>query len=64
MPIYEYACHGCGERFEALVYGAERPSCPRCGDQGLEKLLSAFAVGRGGAPAALPPGCRVPAGGG
>ncbi|MGH9796950.1 MAG: FmdB family zinc ribbon protein [Candidatus Polarisedimenticolia bacterium] len=45
MPLFEYSCRGCGRRFEALVYGAERPGCPACGGRKLEKLLSTFAVG-------------------
>jgi putative FmdB family regulatory protein len=49
MPIYEYACRSCGERFEYLV----RPSsgtadaaitCPSCHGADLERLLSLFAV--------------------
>ena len=45
MPLYEYACRRCTRRFEALVFGVERPVCPGCGAQDLEKLLSTFAVG-------------------
>ena len=45
MPIYEYACHGCGERFEKLVrrFG-EAVSCPSCASADVEKQLSVFAV--------------------
>lgn len=45
MPIYEYACRDCGERFEALVIGSVPASCPACQGDRLEKLLSVFAVG-------------------
>lgn len=40
MPIFEYACHGCGNRFEAWVRKDTAPPCPSCGGTELEKLLS------------------------
>ena len=45
MPIYEYACPGCGERFEKLVrrFG-EAVSCPTCASADVAKQLSVFAV--------------------
>lgn len=58
MPIYEYRCLACGQDFEAIVRGGDRPSCPSCGAGRLEKRLSVFAVGSGGASA----GAREPAG--
>jgi len=47
MPIYEYRCKECDERFEQLVpLQAEHPpvTCPRCGTQEIRKLLSTFAT--------------------
>jgi putative FmdB family regulatory protein len=44
MPIYEFACRGCGNQFETLVRGALTPSCSECGSVDLERLLSAFGV--------------------
>lgn len=44
MPLYEYDCSGCGHRFEALVRCSTAPSCPACGSEALERLLSSFAV--------------------
>jgi putative FmdB family regulatory protein len=44
MPIYEYECRGCGNRFETLVYGATVPACPSCSGNDLLKLISSFAV--------------------
>lgn len=44
MPLYEYRCLKCQKRFEALVYGKEKPACPKCQGGQLEKLFSAFAV--------------------
>jgi putative FmdB family regulatory protein len=44
MPIYEYACRGCGHRFETLVLKATVPACPQCQSEDLERLLSVPAV--------------------
>ncbi|MGD0518716.1 MAG: zinc ribbon domain-containing protein [Thermoguttaceae bacterium] len=40
MPIYEYACRGCGHEFEYFVRGGETPSCPACGQTDLTKNFS------------------------
>jgi putative FmdB family regulatory protein len=57
MPIYEYACPGCGARFERLVrrFG-EEVSCPTCASTDVEKQLSVFAVAVS-APAPAFAGC-------
>ena len=41
MPIYEFECEGCGERFEELV-GAEVTAlvCPHCGAERTRRLMS------------------------
>jgi putative FmdB family regulatory protein len=44
VPLFDYKCGQCGEEFEALVRGGSAPSCPRCGAQNVEKLISLFAV--------------------
>jgi len=60
MPIYEYECRKCGHRFEALVNGSLKASCPGCQGDQLERMLSVFAVGTS-APkstfSASPEGC-------
>lgn len=43
MPLYDFKCLDCGNQFEALVLKTE-PSCPSCGGQRLEQLISMFAV--------------------
>ena len=40
MPIYEYKCKGCGERFELLQGINETPVCNNCGSKDLTRLLS------------------------
>lgn len=40
MPIYEYKCPECSAEFEELVFGNETPSCPQCGGDKAERLLS------------------------
>lgn len=69
MPIFEYRCHACGRRFEALLSRAEAESaqpCPACGarvggkDRPEDRLLSVFAAATGAsaseAAAAMPAG--------
>lgn len=44
MPIFDFACRGCGHEFETLVRGGGTPACPACQGTDLEKLLSLPAV--------------------
>ncbi len=44
MPIYEYACHDCGQQFEVFVRSNTVPECPNCHSKELEKQLSVFAT--------------------
>lgn len=71
MPIYEYVCDACGERFEKLIrsYQTEAPACPSCGGMRVTMQLSTFAAHSGSSKAAsgaegpggCPPGmCRMP----
>jgi putative FmdB family regulatory protein len=66
MPIFEYICKKCENHFEALVYGDEKASCPKCRSTKLAAQLSVFAVPAKSAstrPAAGPCGaCGDPAG--
>ena len=39
MPIYEFECQACGERFEELVGADAVPPCPACGGEA-RRLLS------------------------
>ena len=58
MPIYEYACRGCGHEFEQLCAPATRPRA-RLQGQDLERLLSHVADELGEhAPAEFQQGAR------
>ncbi|MDQ6663278.1 MAG: zinc ribbon domain-containing protein [Acidobacteriota bacterium] len=52
MPIYEYKCEGCGNKFEKLVRGSEAAvlDCPACGGKHLNQEYSTFAAHANGAP--------------
>jgi putative FmdB family regulatory protein len=41
MPIYEFCCNECGQNFERLVFGAEKPECPACNSLKVNRLMSA-----------------------
>lgn len=67
MPVYEYRCDDCGERFERLflTIGQEPDdlACPTCGSRELQRLISVVAVHGGNAggqaegesPPSMPP---------
>ncbi len=61
MPIYEYRCAECGERFELFVRsaaGQTAPTCPRCGSPKVQKAISLFGVsGTGGGSKASAASC-------
>ena len=43
MPIYEYACQGCGKVFEELVIRRSDEAdvkCPRCGKHDVARQMS------------------------
>lgn len=44
MPIFEYICKQCNHPFEAIVFGNEKPACPKCESKALTPQLSLFAV--------------------
>ena len=46
MPLYEYSCQSCEQRFEVLQKlgaGATAVRCPECGGSRLERQHSTFA---------------------
>jgi putative FmdB family regulatory protein len=46
MPLYEYQCSACAHRFERIVKFSDAPlkTCPQCGKQTVEQLISAPAI--------------------
>ncbi len=47
MPIYEYVCQDCGERYEKFVRtgdGKVELVCPRCGSTRAQKTFSVFGL--------------------
>jgi putative FmdB family regulatory protein len=42
MPIYEYRCEACQERFEEFLTTSDKPEppCPKCGSTEVTRLLS------------------------
>jgi putative FmdB family regulatory protein len=58
MPIYEYVCADCEEKFEAYVRSfGQAVACPACRSGEVQKQLSSFAF-------AAAPGTSPSAGGG
>lgn len=46
MPLYEYECEACGNRFERIQKFSDPPVdvCPKCGKGPVRKLLSSPAI--------------------
>ena len=45
MPIYEYKCDTCGNKFEKLVrHNGDAVACPGCGQSHLTTAYSTFAA--------------------
>jgi len=63
MPIYEYVCLTCKERFSLLQnMGAcgQKTSCPNCASVDTKKLISSFCCSSGSEKGFSP---SIPAGG-
>ncbi len=43
MPLYDFRCRACQERFEARAAYAELPGCPACGSGETERVPARFA---------------------
>ena len=48
MPIYEYQCRECHNRFELLLLASLAPACPACKGTDLDKLVSLSSVSSDG----------------
>ncbi len=50
MPIYEYKCQKCGEKFElrlGFFHNKKDIKCPQCGGEDPERVFSPFMSGSG-----------------
>ncbi len=48
MPLYEFQCASCGERFEIVSSHAEREEnavCPACGGRDVSQVFGGFTIG-------------------
>lgn len=43
VPLYDFRCQRCEERFEALAGVSAGAACPSCGSEEVERVYSAFA---------------------
>jgi putative FmdB family regulatory protein len=63
MPIFEYLCEDCGNKFEKLVRrsasenDANGVHCPSCGQEHLKQQFSTFAAHANGASKETMPSC-------
>lgn len=62
MPIYEYRCDSCGERFEELVRTGDDEgllACPKCGSKKAARQPSVFSARAAATPLPMrhPGGC-------
>jgi putative FmdB family regulatory protein len=69
MPIYEFQCSDCGEKFSEIRRMGEDSGgpCPNCGSENTKKLISSFSsITSGGSSGGCPtaPGCPQASGGG
>jgi putative FmdB family regulatory protein len=60
MPIFEFACAKCGNRFEKLVRKTSAVACPACGGEQLERQYSTFSAKASSGPEPCAP---TPSGG-
>ena len=44
MPLYDFVCSACGQRFEALIPSPAEPAeCPACGSGEVQRVFTPFA---------------------
>src|SRR5512144_3139566 len=63
MPIYEFYCGPCHRIysfFSRAINTAGAPDCPRCGERGLARRASSFAISKGQPERAVDEGETLP----
>ena len=64
MPIYEYVCDDCGERYERIVMNAKTAvACPKCDSARKTVQLSVFAAPANGRQSSNGDASAAPSGG-
>jgi putative FmdB family regulatory protein len=51
MPVYEYKCNQCGEKYEQRVgffHTSKSTKCPKCGSEKTDRLFSTFSSNTSG----------------
>jgi putative FmdB family regulatory protein len=49
MPIYEYECCSCCDKFERLVFRSDEPvNCPKCESENVQRVMSVCGFKSGG----------------
>ena len=65
MPIYEYVCDDCGERYERIVMNKSTAvACPKCESTNKTVQLSVFAAPSNGSKSSNGSASAAPMGGG
>ncbi len=41
MPMYDFFCQNCNNKFEELVLANETPKCPQCSSEQVQREISA-----------------------
>ena len=64
MPIYEYVCDDCGERYERIVMSqTQKISCPKCVSAKRTLQLSVFAAPSNGSKSSASSSSTLSSGG-
>ena len=57
MPLREFRCRDCGEKFEELVSNGASVTCPKCQSSKLDNLISSFGFKGSSKSSAAQGGC-------
>lgn len=67
MPLYDYQCEKCGEKFEVRQrYGQDdsKVKCPKCNEPNPRKLITGFSTSASSNPSGEGKVCYIPKKGG